>query len=129
MSRPMVKNSDGREYHDVLNGKNSQLQKTREAQETTHREGCKIEISTHLMGRQGTSYLESAFMRCSKRWHFWKVPDRYSSKGRHLEGGSVATQQTSGIQAKFHVQLTKRGPGLDDRATLWLRVTLSSFGP
>ena len=37
----MVKKSDGGEYHDVLNGKNSQLQKTREAQETTHREGAR----------------------------------------------------------------------------------------
>ena len=116
MSRPMVKKSDGGERHDALNGENSQLQKRREAQETTHRERRKIEISAHLRGGQGTSYLESAFMRCSRRWHFWKVPDRYSSKGRRLEGGSVATQRTSSIHAKFHVQLTGRGLGLDDRA-------------
>ena len=44
----MVKKSDGGERHDVLNGKNSQLQKRREAQETTHRERRKIEISAHL---------------------------------------------------------------------------------
>ena len=48
MSRPMVKKSDGGEYHNVLNGKNSQLHKRREAQETTHREGREIEISAHL---------------------------------------------------------------------------------
>ena len=39
MSRLVVKKSDGGERHDVLNGKNSQLHKRREAQETTHREG------------------------------------------------------------------------------------------
>ena len=31
----MVKKSDGGEYHDVLNGKNSQLQKTREKKQLT----------------------------------------------------------------------------------------------
>ena len=53
----MVKKSDGGERHDVLNGKNSQLQKRREAQETTHRERRKIEISAHL--RAGRSTLPS----------------------------------------------------------------------
>ena len=52
MSRPMVKKSEGGGYHDVLNGKNSQLQKTCEAQETTHREGRKIEISAHLRAKK-----------------------------------------------------------------------------
>ena len=60
MSRPMVKKSDDGEYHDVLNGKNSQLQKTREAQETTHREGRKIEIS--------------ALLRAEKEHATFKVP-------------------------------------------------------
>ena len=48
MSRPVVKKSDGGERHDVLDCKNSQLQKRREVQETTHREERKIEISAHL---------------------------------------------------------------------------------
>ena len=48
MSRLVVKKSDGGERHDVLNGKNSQLQKRREAQEITHREGRKIGIFAHL---------------------------------------------------------------------------------
>ena len=49
----MVKKSDGGEYHEALNGKNSQLQKRREAQETTHCEGRKIEISAHLRAEKG----------------------------------------------------------------------------
>ena len=49
----MVKNSDGAEHHDVLNGKLGQLQKRREAQATTHREGRKIEISAHLKAGKG----------------------------------------------------------------------------
>ena len=53
MSRPLVKKSDGGERHDVLDCKNSQLQKKREAQETTHREGRKIEISAHLKAGKG----------------------------------------------------------------------------
>ena len=48
MSRPVVKESDDGERHDVLNGQNSQLQKRRETQETTHHERLKIEISAHL---------------------------------------------------------------------------------
>ena len=48
MSRLAIKKSDGGERHDVLNGKNSQLQKRREARETTHRERLKVEISAHL---------------------------------------------------------------------------------
>ena len=48
MSRPVVKETDDGERHDVLNGKNSQLQKRREAQEITHREGRKVEISANL---------------------------------------------------------------------------------
>ena len=48
MSHPVVKKSDGGERNDVLNGKNSQLQKRREAQGTTHREGRKIKISANL---------------------------------------------------------------------------------
>ena len=57
MPRPVVKKSDGGERHDVLNGKNSQLKKRREAQETTHHEGRKIEISAHL--RAGRNMLPS----------------------------------------------------------------------
>ena len=48
MSHTVVKNLVDGERPDVLNGKNSQLQQRREAQETTHREGRKIEISAHL---------------------------------------------------------------------------------
>ena len=48
MSHLVVKESDDGERHDVLNGQNSQLQKRREAQETTYRERLKIEISAHL---------------------------------------------------------------------------------
>ena len=48
MSRLVIKKSDGGERHDVLDGKNSQLQKRREAQEITHREGRKVEISANL---------------------------------------------------------------------------------
>ena len=54
MSHPIVKKLDGGERHDVLNGKKSQLKKRREAQETTHREGRKIEISAHLRAAQNT---------------------------------------------------------------------------
>ena len=54
MSRPMVKKSDGGERHEVLNGENSQLQKRREVQETTHREKRKIKISAHLRAGRNT---------------------------------------------------------------------------
>ena len=57
MSRLAIKKSDGGERHDVLNGKNSQLQKRREAQETTHREGRKVEISANLRaGKEQTTF-------------------------------------------------------------------------
>ena len=50
----MVKKSDGGERHEVLDGENSQLQKRREVQETTHREERKIKISAHLRAGQNT---------------------------------------------------------------------------
>ena len=53
----MVKKSDGGERHEVLNGENSQLQKRREAQETTHREGRKIKISANLtVGKEHATF-------------------------------------------------------------------------
>ena len=48
MSCLAIKKSDGGERHDVLNGENIQLQKRREAQETTYREERKIKISADL---------------------------------------------------------------------------------
>ena len=54
MSRPVVKKSDGGERNDVLNGRHSQLQKRREAQKTTHREGRKIKISANLRAGRNT---------------------------------------------------------------------------
>ena len=81
MSRPMVKKSDGGEYHNVLNGKNSQLQKTREAQETTPVKAQDRNLRT-LEGGEGARYLQSTLMRCLRRCHFRKVIDRYSCNGR-----------------------------------------------